>query len=118
MQSLKGKEESIQVLKWRVAVTGFFAGLIWSAVWAFLAYFNFTKISPSSFVLQTWTQAEWMTSWYGELLSIFIISLLSIIIAYIYYLFFRNLTGMMPGLIYGVAIWLILFLVFSNLFAH
>lgn len=118
MQRLNRKKESIKVLKWRVAVTGFFAGAIWSTVWAFLAFFNFSKLTPSSFILETWFQAKWVNRWYGELLSIFIISLLSIFIAYIYYLCFRNLTGLLPGLIYGVVIWLLLILISSNIFAH
>ncbi|WP_440895831.1 YqhR family membrane protein [Amphibacillus sp. Q70] len=118
MQRLNRKKESIQVLKWRVAVTGFFAGIIWSTVWTILAFFNFTKLSPRSFILETWVQAKWADRWYGALLAIFIISLLSILIAYIYYLCFKKLTGMLPGLIYGVVIWLLLILTSSNIFAH
>lgn len=118
MHALKRKKESIKVLKRRVAVTGFFAGLIWSSIWAFLSFFNFSKLSPSSFVLQTWRQVEWMTRWYGELLSIVIISIVSILIAYIYYFLFRKRTGMLPGIIYGIGLWLIMILLFSSLFAH
>lgn len=118
MQRLNRKKESIKVLKWRISVTGFFAGLIWGLVWVFFSYFNFTKLSPSTFVLEVWANSDWIAKWYGEFLSIFILSLLSILIAYIYYLCFRNLTGLLPGLLYGVIIWLALILISSSFFEH
>src|SRR5690625_3744832 len=82
MQRLRRKKESIQVLKRRVATTGFFAGLIWSTVWTFLAFFNFSELSLSSFFLEGWTDAKWVEKWPGQLLSIFLWSILSIGIAY------------------------------------
>lgn len=118
MQKLRRKKESIQALKKRVAVTGFFAGLIWTSLWSFLAYFNFTELSPSTFFLETWNGAAWVDSWTGQLFSILISSLLSIAVAYLYYALFRNLTGMLPGLVFGVVIWVILILSSSSLFVH
>jgi len=118
MQRLRRKKESIQVLKRRVATTGFFAGLIWSTVWTFLAFFNFSELSLSSFFLEGWTDAKWVEKWPGQLLSIFLWSILSIGVAYIYYLFFRRLTGVLPGLVYGVVIWLIMIILSSSLILH
>ena len=118
MQQLNMKKESVIDLKRRVAITSFFAGLIWSTVWAVAAYFNFTELSPSSFILEIWFDAKWIGRWYGELISIISLSLISILIAYIYYWLFRKLTGLLPGLLYGVVTWLLLILISSSLFVH
>lgn len=118
MDQLKLKKESIKDLKRRVAITGLFAGLIWSTVWAVSGYFNFTELSPSSFMLEVWFDAEWAGRWYGEMLSILMISIVSILVAYVYYWLFRKLTGILPGLVYGVVIWLLLILISSSLFVH
>ncbi|SEO30699.1 Conserved membrane protein YqhR [Amphibacillus marinus] len=110
------KKESIQSLRWRVAEAGFFGGLLWSSVGVFASYFNFTKVSPSSLTLQLFFRANWIMHWQGELLAILILSIISIVLAYLYYFFLKNLTGMMPGLLYGIGIWLAIFLGLSNWF--
>ncbi|BAM47292.1 YqhR family membrane protein [Amphibacillus xylanus] len=118
MQELKKKKESnIDLIK-RVAITGFFAGIIWPTLWAILNYFNFTELSPSSFVLELVFDAKWISRWYGQIISILFLSLMSILVAYIYYWLFRKLTGILPGIIYGVVLWLLLILISSSLFVH
>ncbi|WP_017472293.1 YqhR family membrane protein [Amphibacillus jilinensis] len=108
------KTETIQVLRWRVCITGLFAGLLWGSVAAVASFFNFTKVTPYTLIFTPWTNEQWGSRWFSEMISILVISIISIFIAFVYYLFLRRLTGITPGILFGLAIWLVIFLVFSN----
>ncbi|WP_067836853.1 YqhR family membrane protein [Amphibacillus sediminis] len=118
MQTTKAKSETSHTLFFRVCSTGFFGGLFWSGIGTICAFLNFTDVSPATLMLKPWLDSEWSKGWSGEIVSVFMISVLSIPLALVYYLFFRRLTGLMPGFLYGVAIWLIIFLGLSRWNRH
>lgn len=93
----------------KVISTGFFGGIIWGLIAAFFGYFNFTSVTPKTFILRPFIQSEWTDRWMGQLLSILILSILSIGIALLYYYFLKKVDGISPGLVLGVVLWFIFF---------
>jgi Conserved membrane protein YqhR len=93
----------------KIAVIGFVGGLIWSLVAYFAFIFHFTEIGPN-FFLSLFQVGGWKEAIIGQLVSILLLSLLSIGVAFLYQFFFKQFQGVLPGMVYGVAIWAILFL--------
>ncbi|SHN12267.1 YqhR family membrane protein [Gracilibacillus kekensis] len=102
----------------KVISIGFFGGLIWSAIAAISGYFNFTTITPKSFILRSWIQTDWSDQWLGQIISILIISLLSIGIAFLYYVLLKKYDGVLPGLLAGIVLWFILFWIMEPIFPN
>ncbi len=102
----------------KVISIGFFGGFIWSAIAAITGYFNFTTITPKSFILRSWLQTEWSDQWLGQIVSIFIISLLSVGFAYLYYLMLKKYNGVLPGIIVGIVLWFIVFWIMEPIFPN
>lgn len=90
--------------------TGFINGLLWSTIWIIMYYFNFTEITPKAYLLRPWKSITWTNGWIGDIVSIIIIAVLSIIVASIYYMLFKRLSSIWIGVIYGCLIWIILFM--------
>ncbi|MFP7171006.1 YqhR family membrane protein [Terribacillus sp. 7520-G] len=94
-------------------VTGFVGGVLWSAV-AWVAYFfHFTDLSVADFVLRSWVWMPWAETWVGELISIILVGFLSVLIAFLYFLFLKQQKGIMPSLIFGVVLWVLVQLVLA-----
>lgn len=91
---------------------GFCGGLFTSGL-AYIAHFlNFIPFGPGV-LLQTlpmYSQTPWMRGPLGHIIGILIISLLSIVSAYIYYGLFRKMDTPWVGIWYGLALWVIIFL--------
>ncbi|WNB93574.1 YqhR family membrane protein [Bacillus sp. NEB1478] len=104
----QNKKESQSSFLSRVAGIGFFGGLIWS-MFGFIAYYlNFSKVGPA-LVLAPWALGKWKAEWLGQLISIFIIALLSILVAIGYRFAFAKINSMWAGIIFGVGLWAIVF---------
>lgn len=98
-----------------VIYTGLFAGIFWSAI-GYLSYlFNFTVIRPN-FILEPWALGNWKHEWLGTVISIFMIGVFSVIAAFIYYLVLKNLKSRWGGIFYGIALFLLVFLVLNPIF--
>ncbi len=94
---------------------GFFGGLLWGVIFQICHYFHFTEIGPT-FLLRTWVKADFVKGWMGVVLSILCLCIISIIFAYVYSFIFRKLTSYWIGIIYGIVLWAIAFLVLRPLF--
>src|SRR5699024_2072064 len=101
----------------KVISTGFFGGIIWGLISAFFGYFNFTSITPKSFIIRPFVQTEWSDKWLGQLISIFILCVLSIVVAFIYYVLFKKINKAYPGFLLGVVLWFICFWLLEPLFS-
>lgn len=109
------KQETHSSFMSRVVGVGFFGGLIWAA-FGFIAYYlNFSKVGPA-LVLAPWALGKWKTQWIGQLISILIIALLSILVAIAYRYAFAKIKSMLAGILYGVALWAIVFFLFHPIF--
>lgn len=108
-QPIHLKKEKPSAIIWKTVSTGFFGGILWSLVGVFFAFFNFTVVSPGSFVISSWLHGEWTDGWLAEMIAVLVLGVLSILIALLYLLVFKKLQGILPGLLFGLGLWGIVF---------
>lgn len=110
MKQLEEQDEQKTNLWTFSLMIGLFAGLIWGAVRGLFYYMSFTTILPGFLVEPFFrhsfldTQAGYYAGW----LSFIVFSLVATLI---YVLAFRRLKGPLPGLVYGVIWWMLIFVV-------
>ncbi|WP_233569482.1 YqhR family membrane protein [Falsibacillus albus] len=96
-------------------ITGFCGGVLWSGL-GYLAYvFHFTAINPNV-ILEPWAIGEWKYSWLGIVISILAIGVFSIVAALIYYGMLRRMKNLWAGIVYGIALFLLVFIVLNPIF--
>nr|WP_156290871.1 YqhR family membrane protein [Oceanobacillus salinisoli] len=117
LEQNKHSENTMSLLG-RSLLTGFIGGVFWGGIAVFLYYFNFTEVSPKSFVLRSWLRTEWTDRWLGDLVSVFLVGLLSIITALIYYGLFKKINSMWMGVLYGIILWGIVFYLLQPIFTN
>lgn len=100
----------------RALLTGFIGGLLWSSLGVFMYYFNFSEVNPKKFILRPWKSIEWTNGWLGDIVTIVILAILSIVVAIIYYILFKKFYSIWGGVIYGSMIWIIIFFLVQPLF--
>ncbi|MFG6121331.1 YqhR family membrane protein [Thalassobacillus sp. B23F22_16] len=110
------QEKPISIMN-KSLLTGFVGGMLWSIFGALSYYFNFTEVSPASFLIRSFWQTGWTSSFLGEVLGIIGVSLISIAGALVYYLALKKTNGIMPGVLYGGAVWGIVFYLLNPIFA-
>lgn len=87
---------------------GFFAGLIWGIVrWMFYEM-KFTKVLPG-FAADPFFQSSFLKTGWGEVVGIGFFVLFSMGAALLYTLALGRLHGPWPGVLYGAAWWVVLF---------
>lgn len=109
------QEKPVSVLN-KSLITGFVGGILWSGLGALSYYFNFSSVSAGTFVLRSWIQTDWSNNWLGEIISILAIGVLSIVSALVYFGLLKKTKGLSPGILFGVALWFIIFFVFRPVF--
>lgn len=100
----------------RTLITGFIGGVFWSSISLILKYFKIIDISPKTYLL-LFLSEKWLFKWYGTLFTIILYGILSIIIAYIYYITFKKIGGLMFGVLYGIGLFVIVLFLFPQLYA-
>lgn len=100
----------------RSLLTGFIGGLIWSSLGVLMYYFNFSEVNPKKFILRPWKSVEWTSGWLGDIVTIILLAILSIVVAVIYYTLFKKIYSIWIGVIYGTMIWIIIFFLVQPLF--
>ncbi|WP_430494164.1 YqhR family membrane protein [Rossellomorea marisflavi] len=98
-----------------VVITGFMGGIFWSAIAYLCYYFSFTKIEPTV-IFEPWAAGDWVDKWIGMVLAILAYGIISIGVAFVYYAILRRFKSMWVGAAYGVALFLLFFLVLYPLF--
>lgn len=89
--------------------TGFFAGLIWGAIKGFFYYLSFTTIIPG-YLVEPFFKHSFLESAPGYYAGWGFFTLFSIIATMLYVFLFRKLKGPIPGMVYGIVWWCIIFL--------
>ncbi|RDW19168.1 hypothetical protein CWR48_08955 [Oceanobacillus arenosus] len=97
-------------------LTGFIGGLFWSLVGVIMSYFNFTEVSPRTYILRPWLRLAWTDGWIGDVISILIIGIFSIVTALIYLVLFKKVYSMWMGLAFGAILWGIVFYLLQPIF--
>ncbi|PAW39688.1 hypothetical protein CN553_02465 [Bacillus cereus] len=87
---------------------GLFGGIFWGGIWYFLHIFSFTEAGPNYFLLP-FAFGSWKEGVWGNVSGIVCMGLLSILIAFLYKAFFAKFEGIIPGIIYGLFWWALLF---------
>ncbi|WP_456278321.1 YqhR family membrane protein [Bacillus sp. AK128] len=99
----------------RTAITGIFGGLLWASL-GYLAYlFSFTKIPPNV-ILEPWTIGNWKSGVLGQFIAIFLIGLISILVAFGYLATLRKFDKIWMGVLFGVVLWGIVFFILNPIF--
>ncbi len=98
-----------------VCWTGLVAGIFWSLL-GYIAYlFSFTDIHPHV-ILEPWALGNWKKEWLGTIISIIVYGIISIGAAFIYFSAFKKLTGIWPGMLYGIVLFFLVFIILNPLF--
>ncbi|MEH7458569.1 YqhR family membrane protein [Bacillus sp. JJ1127] len=100
------KQEQSEINKF--VQIGLFGGVFWGSIWYFLHFFSFTEAGPNylllPFALGNWKEGAW-----GNVSGIVCMGLLSILVAFLYKALFKRFEGVLPGILYGLFWWSILF---------
>ena len=97
----------------KIASIGFFGGIFWSTVLLVLSYFDFTQIGPN-FVLERIKLGKWANGYIENIISIVGLGIISIFIAFIFYFIGRKTRGVLPGIFFGMLIWVIVFILLGK----
>ncbi|RCX23133.1 membrane protein YqhR [Fontibacillus phaseoli] len=93
---------------------GFFAGLIWGGVKGVFYYMRFTSVLPG-YLVEPFFKHQFLQTQWGYYVGWLFFILFSIIATLIYTLIFRKLKGPLPGLVYGVFWWFVIFMALGPL---
>ncbi|MEH7383129.1 YqhR family membrane protein [Bacillus sp. JJ1533] len=108
------KDEDMSLIS-KVVVIGLFGGIFWSLL-SYLTYvFHFTELSPN-LILKPWILGDWKNRVLGQFIGIFMIGILSIGVALLYYAFLKKFQSIWVGAVFGIVLWLIVFYVFNPIF--
>lgn len=108
---------SKSVLK-RALLTGFIGGIVWCTITLVLNYFKIIDISPRVYLKWLKLSDKWLKTVYGIIFTIGLYGILSIGIAYIYYLFFKKIEGLIIGIAYGIGLFVIVFIIIPQINSH
>ncbi|SDB99731.1 Conserved membrane protein YqhR [Pelagirhabdus alkalitolerans] len=109
MSNLKLKKESVRVLKLRMMITGFVAGVFLYVTMSISNFFYFVDASLSSIFFEWFPKGYQFNNWTRESLTFISICIVSILITYVYYLLFKKIYNVWFGMIFGVFMWLIIY---------
>ncbi|WP_099360680.1 YqhR family membrane protein [Fredinandcohnia onubensis] len=111
----QNKKNGDMSLMAKVVVIGLFGGIFWSLL-SYLTYiFNFTELSPN-LILKPWILGDWKNRVLGQFIGIFMIGIISIGVALLYYALLKKFQSIWVGAAFGIALWLIVFYVFNPIF--
>ncbi|WP_281172442.1 YqhR family membrane protein [Ectobacillus panaciterrae] len=113
MEKNQNKKQPQAFMK-KAAQIGLFGGLFWGAVWYFLHIFSFSNVGPNYF-LMPFALGDWKKDVWGNVSGIAVMGILSIVIAMLYGALFKKFQGVIPGIIYGLFWWAVLFLGIGSL---
>ncbi|WP_164668639.1 YqhR family membrane protein [Virgibacillus doumboii] len=111
------QEQPISVVS-RSLITGFIGGIIWGSFGVVLYFFNFSEVAPKSYLLRSWLTADWIDSWLGNIVSILMVGVLSLLTAFIYYMLFKKVNSLWMGTGFGVILWVIIFYILQPIFPN
>ncbi|OBA05627.1 hypothetical protein A9P44_13035 [Paenibacillus polymyxa] len=87
---------------------GFFAGLLWGLIrWLFYSL-HFTVVAPG-FLAEPFFKHSFMNTMAGHLVGLLFFIALSVVASLVYTLILRSFNGPIPGIIYGLIWWVVLF---------
>jgi magnesium-transporting ATPase (P-type) len=113
----QNKQETPLSFNAKVAVIGFYGGLIWSVLGYFTYLLNFTKYGPA-LVLSPWALGDWKTKTLGQFIGIIVIALISILVAFAYKFVLSQIKSIWAGILFGIVLWGIVFYILNPIFPN
>ncbi|WEG14304.1 YqhR family membrane protein [Pullulanibacillus sp. KACC 23026] len=92
----------------RTFAIGFWGGLIWGFLGFISYYLNFAKYGPG-LILAPWALGKWKVGLKGQILGIIAITILSIVIAFIYRAVLGKVKNIWISVGFGMVLWVIVF---------
>lgn len=97
-------------------ITGFVAGLLGALIGYAAHYLNFTEVNPS-LILDVF-KGHWKEGWLGVLIASLLYGLISMGVAVIYLGLLKKKKSILWGAVYGLIIFVLVFLVLYPIFPH
>lgn len=94
----------------RALIIGVVGGIFGSVFSIIMYYFNFSEVAPHSYLFVPMVKVITSKTWVSYLVTIVVASICSVILAAIYYGLFRKIHSMWIGLLYGLALWVVIFI--------
>ena len=94
---------------------GFFAGIIWGGARWLIYILHFTEVVPGM-LLEPFFKHEFLLSAAGQIAGYLGFIVFSVLLSLLYVLTMRKLRGPVPGMIYGIFWWALIFLAFPQWF--
>ncbi|MFC4558787.1 YqhR family membrane protein [Virgibacillus kekensis] len=114
----QNKQEKPRSLVTRSLITGFVGGLFWGAIGVVLYFFNFSEVSPKSYLIRSWVTADWTDNWLGNILSIVMVGVISLLTSFIYFGLFKKINSIWMGVGYGLILWVLVFYILQPIFPN
>lgn len=111
-------KQSQESLLTRAVIVGFVGGLGSSIFSIAINLFNFSQVALKSYLFIPIIHKKWPNIWVSHLSSIIIAAAISVLIALVYYALLRRLNSIWIGMLYGVILWLIVFLLVMPLYPN
>lgn len=102
----------------RTLLTGFVGGFFWGMISLIMYFFNFIEVTPKMYVVKSWIKSDWTNGWIGDLFAIILIGMLSMSISLLYHLLFRKINSIWIGFMYGLVLWMVVFIIVQPLFPN
>ncbi len=117
MASERGAEKYPKPMAFPVMVfwTGLFGGVFWGTIGFIAYYLSFTEIRPNV-ILIPWALGNWKYGWIGTIISILLLGIISIGVAFVYSALLKRFNGIWAGLGYGIVLFLVVFFILNPLF--
>ncbi|MFZ3590294.1 YqhR family membrane protein [Bacillus sp. DJP31] len=100
----------------RTAITGLFGGIFWGSLGYLCYVFSFSKIPPNV-LLDPVAIGDWKEGTLSQFISVLILGLISILVAFAYFAILRKFDKLWVGLLFGLVLWGTVFFVLNPIFS-
>src|SRR5690625_4879587 len=116
-ENILTKDDQHAIFK-RAIRTGCIGGVLAVLLAIFMYYFNFAEVHPKHYLLTSWVNGQWAHRWIGDVVSVFLIGLLSIVVAIVYYLILKKIYAMWVAGLFGLVLWSLVFIMIQPMFSN
>lgn len=85
--------------------TGLVGGLFWTLVWEMMRYFHMVEVKPFRIWEVLFHPASFDSRWYLFFIGLMLNAVLSMLLAWVYYICCKRVAHWIMGTIYGLLIW-------------
>jgi hypothetical protein len=101
----------------KTAIIGLFGGLFWSFMGYICYVFNFSEIPPNV-IFDPIAVGDWKEGMLSQYIAIFLLGLISILVAFAYFAVLRKFNKLWISLLFGLVLWGIVFIILNPIFVN